>query len=48
MTKQEQNGANQDVKRWTAKRKAAHVLYVFRRTTLLPPCTLYPIHGYPN
>ena len=33
MTEQEQNGANQDVKRWTAKRKAALVLDLIKGTT---------------
>jgi len=33
MTEQEQNGANQDVKRWTAKRKAALILDLIKGTT---------------
>jgi hypothetical protein len=33
MTEQEQNNGNQDVKRWTAKRKAALVLDLSRGIT---------------
>ena len=33
MTEQEQNGASPDVKRWTAKRKAALILDLIKGTT---------------
>ncbi len=33
MMEQEQNGANQDVKRWTAKRKATLILDLIKGTT---------------
>ena len=33
MTEQEQNDTNQDVKRWTAKRKAALILDLIKGTT---------------
>ena len=39
MTEQEQNGANQDVKRWTAKRRAALVLEILKGNTTTAEAT---------
>jgi len=36
MTEQEQNSAKQNVKRWTAKRKAALVLDLIKGTIVVP------------
>lgn len=36
------NDAYQDVKLWNTMRKAPRVLHLFKRITLLPPCTLMP------